>query len=487
MVRGRGNQAHAGGGVSGLGYPGINLVARQLAALAGLRALSHLNLNLLSADQIATGNAEASGGHLLDGGTPVHTVRSRSQPVDALAAFTGIGFSVNPVHGDGQSLMGLLGNGAVGHGSGLKPAHDGFHALHLFDGDAPVLGELNLHQGAEMTCPVLLVHLTGIFLKELVASPFGGLLEQVDGQGIVQMVLLARSGLVASHAVQGQIHVQSQGVKGRGVEGVHIFGDVLQGNSAYPADSVGKVFVHHFLGDSDGLENLGALVGLDGGNTHLGGNLYNSVKHRAVVVVDRRVVVLVQHPAVNQRPDGLVGQVGVHRAGAVSQKGGEMVYLSGLSALQNQCHAGTLLGPDQILLQGGYRQQGRNGYMVFVNIPVRQDDDVGSVLVRPVHLQKQPVDGLFQGGILVVGDGDDLHLEAGLLHIFDFQQVRLRQDGIFHPQNLAVLRVFLQDIALLSHIDGGGGDNLLPDGVNGRIGYLSKELFKVVEQGLMLP
>ena len=105
-----------------------------MTTLTGFRSLCHFNLDFLGAYQIAAGNAETPGRHLLDGRAFVKSVRSDGETLDILTAFTGIGFSVKVVHGDGQCLMGFLGDGAVGHGSGLKPAHNLVHALHFFNG-----------------------------------------------------------------------------------------------------------------------------------------------------------------------------------------------------------------------------------------------------------------------------------------------------------------------------------------------------------------
>ena len=44
----------------------VDLVARELAALAGLRALRHLDLQLVGVDEVVRGDAEAAGRHLLD-------------------------------------------------------------------------------------------------------------------------------------------------------------------------------------------------------------------------------------------------------------------------------------------------------------------------------------------------------------------------------------------------------------------------------------
>ena len=60
MVGRRGDQGHAGGRTPGPGNPGIYLFPRQVPPLAGLGPLGHLDLNLISADQILTGDAEAA-------------------------------------------------------------------------------------------------------------------------------------------------------------------------------------------------------------------------------------------------------------------------------------------------------------------------------------------------------------------------------------------------------------------------------------------
>ena len=68
VVGRRRDQADAGRGLAHLRDPGIDLLAGQVAALAGLGALGHLDLDLDGASQVAGGHAEAAGGDLLDGG-----------------------------------------------------------------------------------------------------------------------------------------------------------------------------------------------------------------------------------------------------------------------------------------------------------------------------------------------------------------------------------------------------------------------------------
>ena len=120
--------------------------------------------------------------------------------------------------------------------------------------------------------------------------------------------------------------------------------------------------------------------------------------------------------------------------------------------------------------------------MVLVDVAVREDDDVGTVLVGAVHLQEHAVDGLFQAGVLIVIDGHRGGLEAGHVHVLDLEQIRAGQDGVLHLEHLAVLGLVLQQVAVGTHIDAGGGDNLLTDGIDGRVGDLCEPLLEVVEQ-----
>ena len=66
VVRRRRDQADAGGRMADFGDHGVDLVAGQLAAFAGLGTLGHLDLHDLGGTQVGRGHAEAAGGHLLD-------------------------------------------------------------------------------------------------------------------------------------------------------------------------------------------------------------------------------------------------------------------------------------------------------------------------------------------------------------------------------------------------------------------------------------
>ena len=206
----------------------------------------------------------------------------------------------------------------------------------------------------------------------------------------------------------------------------------------------------------------------------------------AVVVVDSGGGVLVQHAQRHQLLHALLGEIRIDGLGAVAQQSGEMMDVTGLSALQNHGDSGALLGADQILLQRGDGQQGGNGHVVLIHAPVGQDEDVGTLLIGPVHIDEQLIQGVCQGRALVVQQGDGLHMEAGAAHVPQLHQIHGGQNGVVDLQDRAVFRLLLEQVAAGASVHGGVGDNFLPDGVHGRVCHLGEELLEVVEQGLVM-
>src|SRR5699024_1246365 len=145
----------------------------------------------------------------------------------------------------------------------------------------------------------------------------------------------------------------------------------------HPADGAGEVLVDDLLRDAHRLEDLAAQIALDGRNAHRGGDLDDAVQDGGVVIADGGVKILVQQPVRNQLADGLVGEVGVDGAGAVAQQGRKVVHLPRLGAFEDKAQGGRLFGADQILAHRRHRQQAGDGDVVFVDVPVGEDDDVG--------------------------------------------------------------------------------------------------------------
>src|SRR5207249_5692442 len=95
-----------------------------LAPLAGLRALRHLDLQLVAVDEVVAGDTEAPRRHLLDGAPPPVAVRVALVAHRILAALAGVRLAADPVHGDGEVLVRLAADRAERHGAGLEALDD---------------------------------------------------------------------------------------------------------------------------------------------------------------------------------------------------------------------------------------------------------------------------------------------------------------------------------------------------------------------------
>ncbi|CAN3997861.1 SnoaL-like domain-containing protein, partial [Dysosmobacter welbionis] len=110
--------------------------------------------------------------------------------------------------------------------------------LHLVDGDAAALIELEVQQPPQGMGLGRLVHQGGILLEGLVAALPDGLLQQQDGPGVVHVVLLVRAGpqLVDAGGVQRGVVAQAQGIEGLAVVPLHALLDLRQADALHPAD-----------------------------------------------------------------------------------------------------------------------------------------------------------------------------------------------------------------------------------------------------------
>src|SRR5947207_882609 len=114
--------------------PGPPLI-KATSPFAGLRALRHLDLQLVAVDEVVAGHAEAARGHLLDGAAAEVAVGVRPVAHRVLAALAGVRLAADPVHGDGEVLVRLAADRAERHGARLEALHDLGGGLDLVDGD----------------------------------------------------------------------------------------------------------------------------------------------------------------------------------------------------------------------------------------------------------------------------------------------------------------------------------------------------------------
>ena len=170
MVRRRADEPHAGRRVADPGDVVVDLAARQFAALPRLRALDDLDLQLVGVGQVVDRHAEPAARDLLDGRALRVAVGERNEPLVVFAAFTRVRLAADAVHGDGQALVGFLGDGSEAHRPGGEALDDLRCAFDVVEGNLAAVGPLVEGQESAQGRPL------GAFLVGLFREPPIGLL-----------------------------------------------------------------------------------------------------------------------------------------------------------------------------------------------------------------------------------------------------------------------------------------------------------------------
>ena len=205
-----------------------------------------------------------------------------------------------------------------------------------------------------------------------------------------------------------------------------------------------------------------------------------------IIILYSRIIIFIQHVIIDQFPDRFQRQIRIDRACAVSQKRCEVMDFSGLSGFQDNGEGSALLCFYKVLVHCRHGQQRRDRHMILVNPSVGKNKNIRSFPEGFVDLYKKPVDSSFQFGALIIQSGNHRHLEAVLLHVLDFQHIRIGQNRMNNFQDLTVFRLLNKKVSVLSRIDAGRGNDFFTDGINRRIRYLCEKLLKIIKQRAML-
>ena len=279
VVGRRRDQADTGRRVPGAGDPRVHLVARQLAALARLGALGHLDLQVVGVHQVLAGDAEATRRHLLDGRAAQVAVVVGHVAIGVLAALAGVALAADAVHGDGEGLVGLLGDRAVAHGAGGEARHDRAGRLDLVDRHRWAGAGPQLEQAPQRGQVLgLLVDQAGVVLEDVVAAGAGGVLQLEHRLRVEQVVLALAAPLVLAAQLELAVGpLLGTGRVGDGVAGGHLGGDLVEADATETAHGAGEVLVDEVLAEADGLEHLGAGVGRHRRDAHLRHDLQHAL------------------------------------------------------------------------------------------------------------------------------------------------------------------------------------------------------------------
>ncbi len=243
-------------------------MAGQLAAFAGLRALGHLDLQLVGVDQVLARHAEAARRHLLDRAAAAVAVLVRREAPAVLAALAGVALAADAVHRDRQRLVRLRADRAEGHRAGREAVEDRLRRLDLFDRDRLAVGS-DLEEAAQGAEPLgLVVHHAAVLLEDVLAARARAVLQPEYRLRVEQVELAVAAPLVLAapeQFVQTAVTLR----EGSCVVRERVDADLFDADAADARGGVCEVAVDEVLRQADRLEDLGASVALQRRDAHL--------------------------------------------------------------------------------------------------------------------------------------------------------------------------------------------------------------------------
>ncbi len=398
VVRRRRDEADAGLGVAQAGDLRRHLVPGELAALARLGALRHLDLQLVGEGEVLGCDAEATGRDLLDAAVLVVAPEpTGAEAVGVLATLAAVGHATDEVHGLRQGLVCLLREGAVRHGAGREAPGDLACGLDLVEGQRRTGGD-RLEQVVQLEWRPL-VDEVAERLVALVGLARDGSLQQMCGDHVAGLVvgcllherevverlhhLLGVGVLLAALAdadPTGAVELRLR--PGVAVTAQHVVGKVCERQTAHDRRRAAEAAVDDLRPEPHDLEELRASVRVDGGDAHLRQDLEHAcfdggLEARLRLGADEVVVVgLVGHVC-----DGRQGETRADGVGAVAEQAGHLVHVAGRVTHRHQARERTKLLVDEVVVDGTGGQQRRYGRPLRADVAVVEDDHTSS----PAH------------------------------------------------------------------------------------------------------
>ncbi len=189
----------------------------------------------------------------------------------------------------------------------------------------------------------------------------------------------------------------------------------------------------------DRLENLGAVVALEGGNAHLR-------EHLEQALVDRLLVVLQsaggrdvgrERAAAVEFLDGLDGEVRVDGAGAVADQEGKVHDLARFAGFHDECHLRARRLAHEVVVHRRERQQARDRRVIAFDAAVREDQQAVARADGERRAAAKTVQRPLQ--LLFAAFDPVQHRERGRQeiapgHAAELLQVEVGQDGVVELQ-----------------------------------------------------
>ena len=312
-----------------------------MTAFTRFCALCHLDLDFLGTCQILDGYTKPSGSYLFDS-----AVHLSAQACRTFTTFTRIGLAVQTIHCLCQTFMRFLRYRPIGHRPGFETLYNLFLGLHLFQWHRRRFVKCKLKRTAQRVRFGYIIDHRCVFQKTIVIAALCRLLQRNDGVRIVHMIFFFFSATFPEKAgtVKFRVHAKAQRVKGMVMPPSDIRRNLFQPNAANARYGIGKIPIYHILTDSQTFKDLCGLIGLNCRNSHFGCNFDNAMANSVVIILDRRIIIFVQHLVVNQFRNAFMRQIRINGFGTIAQNGSELMHITHLTALQQNGNSSLLFG-----------------------------------------------------------------------------------------------------------------------------------------------
>ena len=168
----------------------------QLTTLARLRALCHLDLQVVGVHQVLARHTKTARRDLLNCRALRVASCGRDQSLRILTAFTSVALAANSVHCNSKRFVNFCRNGAITHSARRETLDDVFHRFHFGKVDW-FSSCIELEQTPQCGKDTrLVIHRFGVLLKHVVPARTRGVLQLVHSLGIEQVVLTFATPLI---------------------------------------------------------------------------------------------------------------------------------------------------------------------------------------------------------------------------------------------------------------------------------------------------
>ena len=269
---------------------------------------------------------------------------------------------------------------------------------------------------------------------------------------------------------------------------LHLLGQHREADPLHPARGAREAALHELSPQADRLEDLGALVGLEGGDPHLGQHLQNALGD-TLAVGGHHVGVGPDVPAVGEEarsprvPQGLEREIGVDGVRAVPDQQAVLVHLARLAGLDHETDAGAAVGAHEVMVHAAGGEQRADRHALRARCPVGEHEQAVPLVDGLRGLRLDARERLAQSrfaGPARERDVQGARPPAARVDPRERGELLVGEDGMGHAQPVRMLLGRLQQVRLGPDVALQRHDHFFADRVDGRVGDLREALLEVV-------